>query len=305
MPLSQQPWDVVGLGENSVDYVYRLPTLPAPNAKIPISSRSVTCGGQVATTICACAALGLRTRYVGTFGSDENGRRIREALVSRGVDVSASPVRHAPNRCAVILVDERTGERIVLWERDPALALSAGDVRPEDIVHSRVLHVDAVDEEAALAAAGAARGAGVRVTSDIDHAGGRTAALLDAVDVALLAEHVPYALTGEPDVERALRALRTRHAGWLCVTLGARGAVLLAGDRLHAAPAFAVDAVDTTGAGDVFRAGFIYALLRGSTPADILRFANAAAAVSCTHAGAIDSVPTLDAVMKLAATTGG
>jgi len=82
------------------------------------------------------------------------------------------------------------------------------------------------------------------------------------------------------------------------VTLGADGAMLLEGDRLHHAPAFAVNAVDTTGAGDVFRAGFIHALLQSRSPADVLRFATAAAALSCTREGAIASVPTLSDVER-------
>jgi sugar/nucleoside kinase (ribokinase family) len=79
----------------------------------------------------------------------------------------------------------------------------------------------------------------------------------------------------------------------LCVTLGARGAMLLDGDRLHHEPAFSVAVSDTTGAGDVFRGAFIAAFLRGDPPEDILRFANAAAAISCTRLGAINGVPTL------------
>jgi sugar/nucleoside kinase (ribokinase family) len=69
--------------------------------------------------------------------------------------------------------------------------------------------------------------------------------------------------------------------------------MLLDGDRLYQEPAPVVKAIDTTGAGDVFRGAFIYALLRGDAPGDILRFANAAAAVSCTKEGAIASVPRL------------
>ena len=111
---------------------------------------------------------------------------------------------------------------------------------------------------------------------------------------------VPQALTGEADVERALRALRRHHDGLLCVTRGARGAVLLDGDDLHQVQACVVDVVDTTGAGDVFRGAFIYALLNGDAPADILRFANAAAAISCTREGAIGSVPTLKEVRMTA-----
>ena len=72
-------------------------------------------------------------------------------------------------------------------------------------------------------------------------------------------------------------------------------------DGVHYAPAFRVDAVDTTGAGDVFRAGFIYALLRGWPTDDILRFANAAAAVSCTRLGALGGIPSLEEVEALVA----
>ena len=124
----------------------------------------------------------------------------------------------------------------------------------------------------------------------------RTHELVAAVTIPIFAEHVPQAITGEADVERALRAIRRHHDGLLCVTLGARGAVLLDGDHLHEAAALPVEVVDTTGAGDVFRGAFIYALLSGDAPADMLRFANAAAAISCTREGAIGSVPTLKEV---------
>jgi sugar/nucleoside kinase (ribokinase family) len=128
-------------------------------------------------------------------------------------------------------------------------------------------------------------------------------ALIEAATFPVLAARVPAALTGEPDPERALRALRQRHGGMLCVTLGAAGAMLLAGEQLHHAPAPRVDAVDTTGAGDVFRGALIYALLRGDSPDAILRFATAAAASSCTRPGAIGGVPSLTDI-KLVATEG-
>jgi len=119
------------------------------------------------------------------------------------------------------------------------------------------------------------------------------------VTVPILAEHVPAALTGEDDIPRALRALRRDHHTMIVVTLGTRGAMLLEGDVVHHVPAFEVDAVDTTGAGDVFRGAFIYAMLRGDGPLELLRFASAAAAVSCTREGAMDGVPTLGEVERV------
>ena len=292
-------WDVVGIGENSIDEIYRLPELPGANAKIPIAGRRVSPGGQVATTMCACARLGLRASYVGAFGSDEHGTRVRAALSERGVHTGDAFVRQAANRHAVILVDARSGERAVLWRRDPALTLDPQELRPAMVTGTRVLHVDGTDAAFSLAAARAARDAGVRVTSDIDEASDLARELIDTVDVAILAEHVPRELTRLADVERAMRTLRRQHAASICVTLGARGALLLEKDRLYRSAAFPVKAVDTTGAGDIFRAGFICAMLRGEAPEDVLRFANAAAAVGCTREGAIESVPSLEEVLTL------
>jgi sugar/nucleoside kinase (ribokinase family) len=102
---------------------------------------------------------------------------------------------------------------------------------------------------------------------------------------------------------RALTALRVPHHSMVAVTLGARGAMLLEGEHLHHEPGAHVKTVDTTGAGDVFRGAFIHALLRGDPPRDILRFANAAAALSCTKAGAMSSVPALADVTAFATKT--
>jgi sugar/nucleoside kinase (ribokinase family) len=186
-------------------------------------------------------------------------------------------------------VDE-DGERTVFWQRDPALRLAPGDLLEDVVAGARLLHVDNVDEEAAIVAARMARQAGRHVTTDIDRVTPATADLVAAATIPIMAEHVPQALTGEADPARALRALRQRHEGVLCVTLGAGGAMLLAGDALYHEPGLRVEVVDTTGAGDVFRGAFIAALLRGDAPPDILRFANAAAALSCTRRGAMGQV---------------
>jgi sugar/nucleoside kinase (ribokinase family) len=292
-------WDVVGIGENSVDVVYRLPGPPPARGKMPISAWRTMPGGQVATTLSCCASLGLKTLYVGTFGDDDNGRFIRSTLEELGIDTSHAPVRPVPNRHAVILLDERSGERGVLWHRDPALALDSRDLPADVIRRARVVHVDAIDEDAAIAAARLARAAGAAVTTDIDQVTIRTRELISAATFPILAEHVPEALTGESDPARALRSLRQSHGDRLCVTLGRHGALLLDGDDLYRSPAFEIAPVDTTGAGDVFRGALIYSLLRGDEPGAMLRFANAAAAISCTREGAIGGIPTLAEVERL------
>lgn len=295
-------WDVLGVGCNSVDYVYRLPASPradSPTAKLRISSHHTMLGGQTATVSAACAGLGLRTGYIGCAGDDDNGRLIVGELGQRGVDVSRVMTRDCANRFAVITVDETTGERIVLWDRDDQLNIARTELDAAAIQSARLVHVDDEDQEAAIAAALIARDAGVPVTSDIERVTDRTADLIAAVSIPIFAEHILPAITGETEAERGLRKIRQSHGGMICVTLGAGGAAMLVGNDLIQAPAFKVPAVDTTAAGDVFRAGFIYALLHQQTPHDMLRFANAAAALACTRSGAIASIPTLEDIWRL------
>lgn len=299
--MSDPKWDVLGVGCNSVDYVYRLPASPradSPTAKLRISSHQVMFGGQTATAVAACAAFGLRSAYFGCVGSDHNGTLLVRELQRRGVDISSVLTRDCANRFAVITVDETSGERVVLWDRDGRLDLSPRDIDPALIRSARVVHVDDEDQEGAIAAATIARQSGCEVTSDIDRVTARTLDLVDAVTVPMFGEHVLPAITGESDPERGLRALRLRHTGMLCVTLGPRGAMLLVGDELYRSPALEVTAVDTTAAGDVFRAGFIRAWLNGQPPREMLRFANTAAAIGCTRAGAMASVPALEDVER-------
>lgn len=295
-------FDVLGVGENSLDEVYRLPSFPQPGtatAKMQVRDRVRLPGGQVATAVSACAIWGLRAAYLGVFGDDEHGRVVKGALAQRGVDVSAAPVRAGANRHAAILVDERTGDRVVLWDREPAMTLRPDDVVPALVASARLVHVDDTDAVVAQRATALARKAGALVTSDIESTGALTRELIASVSVAIFASHVPQALTGEADPARALRALRQRHDAMLCMTRGERGSMLLVGDSLYEAPAFKVQAVDTTGAGDIFRAGMIYALLRDEPPEMLLRWGNAAAALACTRRGAMDSVPALADVEAL------
>jgi sugar/nucleoside kinase (ribokinase family) len=305
-PAARDPrFDVVGVGANSIDFVCRLPVYPQPSgptSKIGIRSFLRSPGGQTATVLSACASLGLRTSYVGTVARDENGALVLEALRQRGVDTSRAILRDGTNPFAVILVADEAaghGERIVLWKRPDEMTLVPTDLPDGVVSDARFVFVDDVDIDAAIAVGKSGLAAGMPVATDIEAAKPRTEDLIAAVTFPIFAEQVPPALTGEAEIETAMRRLRNRHGGLLCVTLGPLGAAALDGDRYIYQPAFRVDAVDTTGAGDVFRAGFIYAALRGDRPPDILRFACAAAAVSCTRNGAMKAVPSLEDVNAL------
>jgi sulfofructose kinase len=163
------------------------------------------------------------------------------------------------------------------------------------------VHVDDDDPELALHATTIARSSGTPVTSDLEHVSAHIEPLIASVTYPIFEQSLPAKLTGEHDSERALRKLRRLNSGLLVMTRAERGSVALDGDTFHVAPAFTVKVVDGTGAGDVFRAGFIYALRHKWPVPRMLRFANAAAASSCTRLGAIPSVPTLREVEALLA----
>ncbi len=294
-PAAGRRFDVVGLGQNSMDLVVGLEHFPVNNSKQRIDDLSWMPGGQVASAIVGCARLGWRTAYIGRFGEDEPGRVGRRSLEDEGVDLqSAGVVPGGRTRTAVILVDHHTGSRTVLWDRDPRIALRAEDVPLDTVRASRVLLVDCDDVEAAVEAARAAGDSGVVTAIDVEALVPGLERLLPLIDVVIASEGFPELLTGIADPNRALDAMaESLEAAMVCVTLGPGGSVARCGGALVRTPAFEVTCVDSTGAGDAFRAGFISALLRWG-PADaavLLRHANAVAALSCGATGARRGLP--------------
>jgi len=293
--------DVVGVGQNTVDHLCVVERFPAPDSKQRLQTLAVEPGGQVATALVALARWGARCAYVGTFGDDEAGAASRTSLAAEGVDVGHALVRRGErNQLSVILVDYRNGERTVLWHRQPALVLAPDEVPGALIGRARILHVDGADAEAAIVAATAARAAGVVTVADVDMAFPDLERLLRLVDVLIVSWEFARTWTAAASPETALASL-ARHGGALVgITLGARGALLGAGGEVLRVAGHAVAAVDTTGAGDLFHAGFISAMLAGLELDAALRLANAAAALQCTRLGGRHAIPTLGAARALA-----
>jgi sugar/nucleoside kinase (ribokinase family) len=297
-------FDVTGLGQNSVDLVARVSTFPAPNSKQRLQGLVWLPGGQVASALVCCARLGWRTRYIGRFGSDELGQVGRDSLTAEGVDLSASSViEGVRTRAAIVLVHEVTGERTVLWDRDPRLALRPSDVPGHVLARTRIVLVDAEDVQASIHAARIARASGAVTVVDVEAVEPGVEELLAAIDVIIVSEGFPEQLTGMADTSAALKELVRRFKPAVaCVTLGARGCLGCTDAGEVAAPAFPIDCVDSTGAGDAFRGGFISALLEAkgdTTLDDVLRRANAVAALACRRAGARDGLPRRDEVARL------
>ena len=290
-------FDVVGCGLNTVDQLLLVSQHPQPDTKQAISRMEYSPGGQVATAMVTCSRLGLRTRYFGRFGDDTNGKWGAESLNQEGVDTTGCLIAEGtPNGFSVILVNPKSGTRTILWNRDPNLDLASSDIDPTMVCGGRVLLVDCHDTEASMTAARYARAAGIPTVIDVEYVRPGIEHLLEQIDIVITAESFPSAFTGCKRPGDALRAIRNSYkSAMVCMTLGKEGSLALIGDTEIRTPGFSVPVLDTTGSGDVFRGGFIAGWIHGvgsGSAVDILRYANAVAALKCRGLGARQTIPT-------------
>jgi sulfofructose kinase len=308
-PPPAREFDAVGFGLNAVDHLVVVPHYPEYDTKVRLVEHQRGAGGETASAMTALRRLGMRTAYAGRFGSDDAGRFGLESLRAEGVDLSfAEVVEGAENQIAYILIDERTGERTVIWDRDARLSYEESEAPRGFAAKGRVLHMDGHDTRARARVAQEAREAGTVVSLDIDNVYEGLEELLPHVDVLISSQEFPRRLTGIDGEHAALVEMKTRlrHDAVVGMTLGERGAVIFHGGVFIESPAFAVPGGchDTTGAGDAFHAGFIYGMLTGQEIEGCLTLGCAVAALKCRALGARTSLPNVQELERLLAGEG-
>ena len=295
--------DLVGVGLNATDTLIALPEFPVRGSKVEYSTETVMPGGQVATTVAACQTWGLRTRYVGKVGDDDAARLHAREFARLGVEAQLIQVAGAMSPKSTILVDW-DGERTVLCRRDERMNLKPEELDRRWIVNARCLHVDGYDTAAASLAATWAQEAGIPVVADLDEIYDGVEELIRKVDYLIVSRDFPRRLMAEDNLQRALQAMQSRFGNrFTASTLGVDGVLAWNGEEFHHNPAYCVPVADTTGAGDIFHAGFIYGLLQGWPTQRGLDFSCAAAALNCMAAGArggIRSVKEIESLMSTA-----
>lgn len=299
-------FDVVGFGTNAVDYLIRLPEYPRFDSKVEYRSVTLQAGGEIASTMVGLQRLGFETAYAGRFGSDANGEIGLRSLTDEGVDTRfAEIINAAETQTAFILIDERSGERTILWKRDSRLAYSKQEAPLAAAGLGRILHITAHDTDAAIAMAGEAKRYDTIVTADVDNVFDGIDDLLPLVDVVIASQNLPEKFVGESDPGFFMSATAKRFGTAIVgVTLGERGSAFLCGGEFIESPSFSVPGgcVDTTGAGDAFRTGFLFGMLNGETVERAAAYANAVAALKCRATGARAALPTRTELDELIAT---
>ncbi len=286
-------------GSANLDFVVRAPHIPTPGETVLGGAFRTFPGGKGANqAVAAARAGGAATRMLVALGDDAYATELEASLHDAGVTL------------ALVRSDEPTGTAFICVSDAGENAITVapganGALRPDhlpDLAGTSHLLLQLETPLASVAAyARAARDAGVRVVLNAAPAQALPAELLADLDVLIVNEGELAAVTGiEGDIAGALDALAIP---CVIVTLGARGACARDGDTRLVQPGFAVEPVDTTGAGDTFCGVFAAALARGTALDGALREACAASALACTRPGAQTGVPPRGEVEALLATT--
>lgn len=263
------PFRVVVVGSTNVDLVLRMPRLPRPGETVLASSMSRHAGGKGANQAVALARLKASVTLCSAVGADEDGRWSVERLVAEGVDTSGVRVVPGPTGLALVTVDEKGENSIIV------LPGANSEVVPPEapLAADAVLISLEIPLPVVVAAAREGQAGGARVVLNAAPAQELPTGLLRHVDVLVVNETEWQALGATASCD-------------VVVTLGARGAQVHQDGIIENIPAPAVTVVDATGAGDCFAATLTYHLCAGRDLSDAARQACVAAADSVTRLGA-------------------
>lgn len=288
---------VTGLGQCSLDCIVVVDGFPREDTKKEVEAVTVEGGGPAATAMVALSRLGVATALMGRVSDDDAGRAIRRGLRAEGVDTRwLRTEKGGLSQRAFIVADRARGTRTIFWRRPTTAPLRPGEVAASVIRRSDFLLVDGLMMDASLHAAALARAFSVPVMVDAGRVRPGMMRLLGLCDYIVASEEFAGELAptsrGAIDEVLALRGKEPPRA--VTVTLGGRGSETWCAGRFFHTPAYEVEVVDTTGAGDVFHGGYIYGLLRRWPIRRTVRFASALAALKCRAAGGRAAIATLE-----------
>jgi sulfofructose kinase len=290
-----KPFDAVGFGLNAVDHLIVVPKYPTFDTKTRLLAHKLSAGGQTATAMVSLQRLGFTTAYAGRFGSDAEGHFGLQTLKDEGIDVEhAEMVEGSATQIAFITIEESTGERTIVWDRDDRLAYKQEEAPRDFGSQGRILHLDAHDPPACVVVARDAKEGGTITSADIDNVYEGCQELLPYIDILLGSKEFPHRVTGISDARESLIELQNRYGSAIVgMTLGDQGALIYCEGTFLESPCFQAPGgcKDTTGAGDAFRGGFLFGLMNGDDVETSMKLGNAVAALKCSKLGARPGLP--------------
>ncbi len=300
-------YEVVGVGSVLYDTLMQAEGFPKEDTKLRSNITKQQGGGPCATALVAMKKLGVSSTYVGTVGDDIYGKLIMEEFAKYQVGTEDIRIKKGCiSANSFVLLNMLNATRTCVWNLGTLPPVEEGEINLETLKNAKYLHLDGHQLEAAIYAAKKAHEYGVKVSLDAGGTYPGIERLLPLVDVLIPSEEFALKITGCNTAEEAIKVLQQSYQPEiLVVTQGKAGGILYREDGLLYYPAYAVDAVDTNGAGDVFHGAFIVGLIKGMEPFECACFASAVSALKCTKLGAREGVPSYEDTIEFMKNKGG
>ena len=294
---------VAGIGQCALDHLFAIDSFPALDTKKEVIDWTISGGGPVATALVGLSRLGITCHFYGIIGDDEAGQKISESLRSENININGLVIRpRSDSQVAFIAVEKESGRRTIFWKRPSSEPLNPHELPDDFLENTDFLLVDGLMAEASVYAVRKAKEKNIPVMLDAGRMREGMIELAGLCDYVVCSEEFARELMSNNisfDPEKAISYIRSFGSKAATITLGDKGSITVSGDELFYSPAFKVEVVDTTGAGDVFHGGYIYGLLQKWDIKDVVRFASAFAGLKCRELGGRAGIPDLKEVKQL------
>jgi sulfofructose kinase len=296
MAAGQKPPRILCTGIIVLDEVFRVDRVPAPDTKVEAKAFFVVNGGCAANAAVAIARLAGGAALAGPLGgppgTDDNGDRVLAALKREHVDTSACQrIDGLATALSVIFIDAQ-GDRTIVTYRDERIAAATPHDPDALVAAADLVLADNRYPQFVRPICEAAARRKLRIVLDADKATVVDDPLLCIASHVVFSSECLLATTGCGDLVEGLKVIAQHSGAFLAVSNGPNDILYLEGGALRRVPVFAVNAIDTLGAGDALHGGFALALAEGRSETQALRFGAAAAGIKCSRVGGSAGAPT-------------
>ena len=285
-------FDVLGLGIMPLDILFTIDRFPKPGGKLDASHIIFQGGGPIPNVMVGLARFGLKTGIITALGDDYAGKINMQEIVKDRVSKEFIVTKRGQRSDAAIgFIETGSGRRTIALHR--GARLTPRDIDTSHLPHPQLVHLDGRDLPACIKLARWAKWIGAVVTFDIGSIRNDVSPIFPLVDHLIVADSYAFPFTMTGTARKAIQKLSQLCHGTIVVTEGINGSTGFENGEFTTYGAYKVKNVDTTGAGDAFHTGYIYALLHGEPMQARLRLGAATAALKCTQPGARTGIPTL------------
>jgi sulfofructose kinase len=295
-------FDCVFCGTATYDLLALVQHIPLSDQRIKAITKLESGGGPAATAAVALQKLGMKSSLITGIGEDEIGERIVKELKSFGVDLAETKIIPGQESSfSIILVERDSGKRAITYYGGCLSHLDTSQINTQILKETNLLHLDGNHFSFAY---NVARFVKTQTEAAISLDGGNIPGeqlfqLLPYVDIFITDEKSTNKIIANTNLQDSCRLFYDKGPHTVVITMGEKGVIAYNGDEFFQLPAYSVDVVDTTGAGDNFHGAFLYGHLSGWNLLDNLQFSSAFAALTCRGLGGRSAIPTLKETKKL------